>query len=95
MKPISKEKFEQLKNKKKPINQENALVKSQIEATQALTQIASKNINNQNTKILIELLNKQNQQIETLLTALTAPKELVINHNRQGIIKTVDIKIVK
>lgn len=103
MKQISRERFDELKNKKivkiKPVesklSQENNLAQSQIEATKALTEIAAKNINNQDTKILIELLNKQNQQIETLLKALTAPKELIVNHDRKGIIKTVDIKIIK
>ena len=104
MKEISREKFEELKNKKKvvnikPPNQENnvrdALAKSQYQATKVLTDIAVQNINNQNTEVLIGLLSKQNQQIEALLKVLTTPKKLVINHNNQGIIKSIDIKIVK
>jgi len=104
MKPISKEKFEQLKNNNKKVvkiksveskpSQENIAVKSQLQATKLLTEVAIRNLNNQNTEILIDLLNKQGQQIETLLKALTAPKELIVNHDKKGIIKTVDIRIV-
>jgi len=71
-----------------PDQRDDRLVKTQMEATLALTEVAANAMNNPQLTQLLSLLSQQNQ------TEPNRSKRLVINRDQNGLIESIDIEEV-